>query len=389
VPPILYLFALTNLVIGTGAFVLTGILKPMGDSLGISVAAAGQAITAYAVASALLAPLAVVATGKWPRKRAIQFALLLFLAGSVVCALSTTLGTLLAGRVLMGVGAMFSALASGLVVAMVPAAMRARALAFGFLGISLSYAIGLPLGTWLGFAYGWHAPVILVAVCSVLALLGLSVFLPRDIQAPGASFAGLGDALRRPDILRVWLRTLLYFVAIFNVFAYVGPVLLALFPMPAQQLSFTLVLFGVSGVVGTFVGGWASDRFGAIRALRVSLAVFIATMACVPLTQGSYPLVAAVFVVWGVAGFSLAAPQQARLATLAPAQAPLLLSLNGSMIYLGTALGAAVSGALVDSLGFAKLAWVGIPFALVAYLTLWFDRSAPLAPPKAAPTAVP
>jgi MFS transporter, DHA1 family, inner membrane transport protein len=386
VPPILYLFALTNLVIGTGAFVLTGILKPMGDSLGISVAAAGQAITAYA--SALLAPLAVVATGKWPRKRAIQFALLLFLAGSVVCAMSTSLGTLLAGRVLMGVGAMFTALASGLVVAMVPADMRARALAFGFLGISLSYAIGLPLGTWLGFAYGWHAPVILVAVCSVLALLGLSVFLPHDIQAPGASFDGLGNALRRPDILRVWLRTLLYFVAIFNVFAYVGPVLLALFPMPAQQLSFTLVLFGVSGVVGTFVGGWASDRFGAIRALRVSLAVFIATMACVPLTQGSYPLVVAVFVVWGVAGFSLAAPQQARLATLAPAQAPLLLSLNGSMIYMGTALGAAVSGALADSLGFAKLAWVGIPFALVAYLTLWFDRGgAPPIAPAAEPIA--
>lgn len=374
-PPILYLFALTNLVIGTGAFVLTGILKPMGDSLGISVAAAGQAMTAYAVASAFIAPLAVVATGKWRRKLAIQFALLVFLAGTVVCAMSPSLGILLSGRVLMGVGAMFTALASGLVVAMVPPALRARALAFSFLGISLSYAIGLPLGTWLGFAYGWHAPLILVAVCAVLALLGLTVFLPHDSQAPGASFAGLSEALRRPDILRVWLRTLLYFVAIFNVFAYVGPVLLALVAMPAQQLSFTLVLFGVSGVVGTFVGGWAADRFGAIRALRLSLAVFIATLICVPLTQGNYPLVVTVFVVWGIAGFSLAAPQQARLASLSPAQAPLLLSLNGSMIYLGTALGAAISGALADTVGYSKLAWIGIPFAVVAYITLWFDSA--------------
>jgi hypothetical protein len=61
----LHLFALTNLVIGTGAFVLTGILKPMGDSLGISVAAAGQAITAYAIASALLAPLACRWASGW------------------------------------------------------------------------------------------------------------------------------------------------------------------------------------------------------------------------------------------------------------------------------------------------------------------------------------
>ncbi len=375
-PPILYLFALTNLVVGTGAFVLTGILKPVSDDLGVSVAAAGQAMTAYALASAFLSPFLIVATGQWLRKRAIQCALILFFIGTVVCALSPTLGALLGGRVLMGMGSMYSALASGLVVAMVAPAVRARVLALVFSGVSLSYAIGLPLGTWLGFNYGWHAPMALVALCCLLALVALSVALPREIKAPGASFAGLGAMLRRPAILRVWLRTLLYFIAIFTVFAYVGPVLQALHPMPAQQLTFTLVLFGISGIVGTFAGGWASDRFGPIRALRINLAVFIATLLCVPLTQGSYPLLITVFIVWGIAGFSLAAPQMSRLTSLEPSQAPLLLSLNASMIYLGTALGAVVSGALLGSLGFTKLAWVGVPFAAAAYASLWFDTAA-------------
>ena len=378
-PPVLYLFALTNLVIGTGAFVLTGILKPMSEGLSVSVAAAGQAMTAYAIASAFLAPLVIVATGQWRRKLAMQLALVLFLIGGLVCVVAPDLLSLLGGRVLMGVGAMFSALASGVAVTLVPPAMRARALAFTFLGIGLSYAIGLPLGTWLGFTYGWRAPIILVVASSLLALAALTYFLPRDIAAPGASFAGLGAALRRPDILRVWLRTLLYFVAIFSVFAYVGPVVLALFPMPAQQLSLTLVLFGASGVVGTFVGGWASDRFGAIRALRVSLALFTITTGLLPFTQGSYPLVITLFIVWGIVGFSLAAPQQSRLASLAPAQAPLLLSLNGSMIYLGTALGTIFSGALIDTLGFVKLSWAGMPFAVLAYITLWFDQAQPAA----------
>lgn len=380
-PPVLYLFALTNLVIGTGAFVLTGILKPMSEGLGVSVAAAGQAMTAYAIASAFLAPLAIVATGKWRRKLAMQLSLGLFLIGGVACVVAPDLPSLLGGRVLMGVGAMFSALASGVAVTLVPPAMRARALAFTFLGIGLSYAIGLPLGTWLGFTYGWRAPMVLVVGCSVLALGAVTYFLPRDSAAPGASFAGLGAALRRPDILRVWLRTLLYFVAIFSVFAYVGPVVQALFPMPAQQLSLTLVLFGASGVVGTFVGGWASDRFGAVRALRVSLALFTVTTVLLPFTQGSYPLLISLFITWGVVGFSLAAPQQSRLASLAPAQAPLLLSLNGSMIYLGTALGTILSGALIDTLGFARLSWAGVPFAVLAYVTLWFDQA------NAAPTA--
>ncbi len=71
-PPVLYFFALCNLVIGSGAFVLGGTLVPLAGSLGISVAAAGQTMTAYAVATAVLAPLLIVATPRGSRKSVIQ-----------------------------------------------------------------------------------------------------------------------------------------------------------------------------------------------------------------------------------------------------------------------------------------------------------------------------
>ena len=40
---------------------------------------------------------------------------------------------------------------------------------------------------------------------------------------------------RQSAVLRTWLRTLLYFMAIFSVFAYIGPVLQALNPMSSTQ----------------------------------------------------------------------------------------------------------------------------------------------------------
>lgn len=372
-PPILYLFALTNLVIGTGGFVLTGILSPLSQSLGVSVAAAGQAMTAYALASAFIAPLLVVGTGGWSRKNAILLALGLFTAGSVLSALAPNFTVLLLGRVLMGAGSMFSALASGVVVSLVEPARRGRALSISFLGISLSYAIGLPLGTWLGFVHGWRTPVWAVTACCVALGVLLLSRLPTRIEAPGASFRGLRQAAQ-PAVLRVWLRTLLYFIAIFSVFSYIGPVLQALNPLTPGQLSALLVAFGVSGVVGTMSGGWAADRFGAIRTLRVQLSVLTAMLVLVPFTQGSIALCALVFVTWGVSGFGMMAPQQLVLASAAPQQAPLLLSLNGSMLYVGTALGAAVSGAVSGSVGFARLSWIGVPFALVALATLWIDK---------------
>jgi MFS family permease len=63
------------------------------------------------------------------------------------------------------------------------------------------------------------------------------------------------------------------------------------------------------------------------------------------------------------------------LASLSPAQAPLLLSLNGSMLYIGTALGAIISGSLLGTVSFAQVNWVGVPFGLLALLTLAFDRA--------------
>ncbi|MCM5680214.1 MFS transporter [Schlegelella sp. S2-27] len=374
-PRLLLLFSLINLIIGTGAFVVGGILGPIAESLQVSVPAAGQAVTVYALSTAVLAPVMLVLTGGWRRKRAMQLALLLFALGNAVCALAPSLGMLLAGRMLMGLGAMFTPIAAGIAVASVEPARRGRALSVVFLGISLSYVIGIPLGAWLGFRYGWHAPLWVVTALSFVMLAIASRWVPADIDAPGASFQGLGRLLARGVVAWPLALTLLYFTAIFCVFSYIGPVLQALLPMSSERLSFTLMLFGLSGVAGTLIGGWANDHFGPRRSLLVQLTTLGTMMALVPLTEGSYAAVVTVFVVWGIAGFGMMTPQQSRLAAASPAQAPLLLSLNTSMLYFGTAFGAALGGAASTSIGFERLAWIGVPLALLGLCTLAFGRA--------------
>ena len=374
-PRILYFFTLCNLVIGSGAFVLSGILQPLAQELGVSVAAAGQVMTAYAVSTAVLAPVFIFLTAKWPRKQAIQLALALFTVGNLVCALAPTLGVLLIGRMLMGAGAMFTATVSAYAVTLVAPALRGRALSTVFLGISVSYAVALPIGAWLGFQYGWHTPVWLCAAASLAALLAATVLLPKGVVTASASFAGFKAAAKQSAVMRVWLRTLLFFIAIFSVFAYVGPVLLALNNISPVQLSVVLALFGLAGVAGTLMGGWASDKFGSLKTIRAQLVVLVSMMCLLPFTQGNLLATVVTMIVWGVAGFGLTAPQQSRLVSLSPAQAPLLLSLNSSMLYLGTALGAVVSGALIQAVGLANLSWVGAPFGLAALLTLVFDQA--------------
>ena len=380
--PLLYLFALVNLVIGTGAFVIAGILKPIADDLQVSIPATGQAMTTYALATAILVPIALVLTAKLSRKRAMQLSLTLFALGNIVCAFASSLPVLLAGRALMGVGAMFTPLAAGLAVAMVEPARRGKALALVFLGVSLAYVVGLPLGAWLGFQFGWHVPIFAIAVASFVALLVITVLVPKDIHGPAANFEGLGLVVRSAEIRSTLLVTLLYFIAIFCVFSYIGPVQQTLNPMSAEKLSITLALFGVSGVVGTLLGGWANDQFGALPTLRAQICVLIASMLVLPFTQGNYALTLATFVVWGIAGFGMMAPQQSRLAAASPANAPMLLSLNTSMLYFGTAAGAALGGAFAGAVAgegwvtFDRLSWIGLPFAAVAALLIVLARKA-------------
>ena len=194
--------------------------------------------------------------------------------------------------------------------------------------------------------------------------------MPADIRAPGASFAGLGRLLARRDVLAALTLTLLYFTAIFAVFSYIGPVLQTLVPMSGERLSVTLALFGLSGVAGTLLGGVANDRYGTQNTLLVQLSVLGATMLALPLTAGSWPALMGVLAAWGMAGFGMMVPQQSRLAALAPAHAPMLLSLNTSMLYLGTASGAVIGGALAARLGFAQLSWAGVPFVAAALVLL-------------------
>ena len=249
-------------------------------------------------------------------------------------------------------------------------ARRGQALAFVFLGISLSYVISLPLGAWLGLQYGWRVPLAASAALAVLAWAAVWVRVPRDVQAGAGNFDGLPALLRRAEVLWVLATTLAYFTAIFTVFSYIGPVLQALSPMGAGMTALTLMLFGCSGVAGTLIGGAANDRFGPHRTQGVQMLLLAAMMLALPLTAGHWPAMMAVLVLWGTAGFGMMAPQQSRLAALAPAQAPLLFSFNSSMLYLGTAAGAALGGVAAPLVGFAQLPWVGVSGALLGLLLL-------------------
>lgn len=368
-PALLYFFAFCNLVIGSSAFVLGGILEPVSQALDVSLAATGQAMTAYALSTAILAPLIIMATIRWSRHAGIALALTLFSLGCLISALAQSLVWLIAGRIVMGAGAMFSAVASATAVGLVVPALRGRALSLTNVGQGISYAIGVPMGTWLGLEFGWRLPLWLATGASLAILLLAWSWVPRQLRDSPPT-GSLRAAIGQWAVLRVWARTLLLFLAIFAVFTYIGPVLVALDDLSPVGLAAVLAIFGLAGVVGTLVGGWANDRFGSIRVITYQLTVVGLMMVLLPFTQGKVVLTVLTLVIWGLHSFGTMVPQQSRLVALASSQAPMLMSLNSSMLYIGSALGAVVGGLAMSSIGVGRLSWIGAPFVLLSLLTL-------------------
>ena len=227
----------------------------------------------------------------------------------------------------------------------------------------------MPLGTWLGYGWGWRVPSWGLAVLTLAAALALWRGTSRSSErAGGPALAGFAGLLRDPRMRAVLWLTGTYFVAIFCIFAYIGPVLTSLVPMDRHTLSLAIAAFGVAGVGGTVLGGRLTDRLGPRATLDFGLGGLTLCMALLPLTAGHATAMMAVLMAWGLVGFSMMAAQQTRLATIAGAQTALALSLNTSMIYLGTAAGSALGGAALAMVAPQHLPWVGAPFALAAWL---------------------
>ncbi|MGW4378796.1 MFS transporter [Kitasatospora sp. NPDC004531] len=346
--------ALGTFAVGTDAFVLAGFLPAVASSLHVSTAAAGQSVSLFAAVYALASPLLAVATARLPRRTLLLGALLLLAAANALCALAPDYPVLLAGRALAALGAAaFTPTAGATAAALVRAESRGRALAVVIGGLTVATALGVPLGRVAAVGLGWRAALGAVAALSVLAALAVARTLP---QLPGAAPVPLRSrlsALRRPGVLAVLPLTVLGMAACYVPYSYSVPVLAAVGVSGRVAVPVALVLYGAGAVAGNLAAGRWTDRVGAVRVLTVGyavMAVSFAALAALAATRShSLLAVAALAFLWGASSWCQTPAQQHRLLAAAPEQAPLVVSLNSSAIYLGIGAGTVLGGVALPS----------------------------------------
>jgi predicted MFS family arabinose efflux permease len=375
---LLNLLALGNFVVGMGAFVVIGIVSPIAEGLSVSTADAGIVLTSYAIAYALLSPVGAALTGSLPRRTVLTAALGLFCLGSLLSGISASLPMLTAARVMVALGAaLYTPLSAGVAVAVSPPEERGRALARVFAGMTLAQVAGVPLGAWLAYRFGWQAPFHVSAALAAFCAAVLVRAIPASLHVQGGSIPNILRALgdRRLMVAVTFTATLM--AAVYVLFTYFGPLIEASVGVNPELRTAYLVLFGLGAVAGNIMGGYLSDRVGPPRTLVLACAVQLAALPLFSVIPMPPLLLAGLVLVWSGFAWCFVAPQQSRLAAIAPQAAALALALNSAMIYAGIAVGSAIGARLLawQGLGILGIA-AGIGAALALLHLLWSERVA-------------
>ena len=326
------------------------------------------------IAFAIFYTFAGIPIARWAdvgvRKNIVALALVIWSVMTMFTSTAKGFGTLLIARVGVGIGeAGCSPPIHSLISDMYPEEERATALSTYALGIPIGAAIGTLLGGWIGEYFGWRMAFMVVGLPGII--VAIVVFFtvrepPRGHSEPDhvqvqKDSVPLADTLRFLWGLRAF-RHLSFAGALHAFVGYGVGLFIPAFFMRVHgfglaETSTYLFLIGLTGIIGTYLGGYLGDRMGKKDKRWYMGIPGIATIISVPFAVLFYttgdPMLAIVLAIPGaILGPMYLGPTFAMTQTLVPpamrstASAILLFVLN----LIGLGLGPVFAGFLSDTL---------------------------------------
>jgi len=150
--------------------ILNVALPTMAAELNVAIDVIAWVVLAYQLTVVSL----VMVFGAWAGRKgypfAYKFGFIFLVIGSILCAVSTSMGPLLVGRVVQALGgAMFQAVGMGLITTAFPASERGKGIGLMAMMVAVGLMIGPPLGGFMLTAWPWQ---VIFYLSSAVAIVG-------------------------------------------------------------------------------------------------------------------------------------------------------------------------------------------------------------------------
>jgi predicted MFS family arabinose efflux permease len=363
----LLVLALGMFALGTDSFVVAGLLPQLSQAFNVSIEAAGQMTTAYAVTYALMAPTLAALAARVPRKALLLSSLVIFVLANLATAVAPNFTIALITRAIAGLGAaMFAPTATGAAAMMVPPEKRGVALSVVIAGLTGATALGSPIGAMIGGLGDWRWTMVFVSALAAGSALGVWALLSHIALPPRVTLlqrvAPIADSRVALTLASTWL----YMTGQFMVYTYFTVVFDRVLGNNTLLMGALMVLWGSSATVWNLFVGRVIDTIGTRKAIASMLVVLVLVLATLPWSSAHLWSAVIALAVWGAVGWGLLVPQQHRLVSLAPQAAPVVLGLNTSFTYLGVTAAGLIGAVGIRTVDGHHLGLVGAVFAVAA-----------------------
>ncbi|VBA55442.1 Multidrug export protein EmrB [Mycobacterium pseudokansasii] len=160
------------------------------------------ASTGYTLALAAVIPLTGWLANRLGTKRLLMASVLMFTAGSLLCALASNIALLVAFRAVQGFGGgMLLPLQLIILARAAGPARLGRVMTISMITVLLAPIVGPILGGWLIDSFGWQWIFLINLPIGVLTLLLAGLTLPQDDSLPAESLDVVGMALLSPGLV--------------------------------------------------------------------------------------------------------------------------------------------------------------------------------------------
>ncbi|MCM1452676.1 MAG: MFS transporter [Clostridium sp.] len=367
------IFALSmgTFALGLTEFLIMGILSVMAADMGVSIAKAGDFITAYASGVCLGAVLMLLFR-KMPLRSMVMMLAAVIAVGNIFTACSQNYWMMISSRFISGLphGAFFGV---GAIVARKLAApgKEVAAVSYMIAGMTVATLAGVPLGTFITNSLSWRCAFAIVSLAGVLTFVFAHKWIPALGALPDHGFKGQFRFLRTLPPWLIFSGVMLSQIGMYCWYSYIDPQLTQVAHFSVDSLSWLMIASGLGMFAGNLIAGRLSLRYKpAAVASSVMMAGVIVLILIYYLFQIQW--LAVILMMCGTAVlFGSGSPLQSSIVGYSKGGE----LLGGACIQIaynaGNAIAAQIGALVINSgLGYRSVPLPGIPLLALGSLTI-------------------
>lgn len=372
-----YILALSVIAVGLVELIVGGILPVIADDMNVSLSAAGQLITVFALVFAIAGPILLVTTSRIERKSLYLTTLLVFFLGNILTYFSTSFSFMMFARVLTAAStALIVVLSLTMAVKVVESKHKAKALGLIYMGISSSLVLGVPIGILVSDLWGWRVIFLGIALLSLGSMTLIYFFMDKLDGETQIPFSKQLKALGQSKMIGAHLATMFMLAGHYTIYAYFTPFLETNMQLDSTWISVFYFIFGMAAISGGAFGGMLSDRIGSKQSILIVIGAFAVSLFLLPFAASSMLFFIPVMIIWAALSWSLAPAQQSYLIESDPVTSDIQQSFNNSALQIGISIGSAIGGlALTQTGSVSSNAWFGGGLVILAFLCAIYSFS--------------